>query len=511
MNTPRHFATTQGGGLGRVLPHSLEAEEYLLSCCLLDGADMVSRCLEARIKPSSFYDPKHGIVYERLIDLHHRHAPIDVAIVAEELKASQQLDQIGGYAFLTQVSSRIPTTAQAGYFIAKVREQAILREIIRSATGVVEDCYGFSGDIDGFAATVRARIDGVAEGRRDRAHEMPWDDLLSFDPKADADCLMGNRYLGRSGAVVIVAQSGVGKSVLALQFAACAALGRPFFGLRIRAPLRVLYVQAEDDRGDVAESVKGFIDGNGVGPADVVQLREKLRIVRWNDAAGDVFIERLRTEHRRHPFDLVIINPLFSFAGCNVSDQKELSPLLRNKLQPILNETGAAAVVVHHTNKPPTKTDDKKGDLEEELRYAGSGSAELTNWARAYIVLKRVPAAPGDVYAMTFVKRGKRAGIIDENGQITTKVMIEHSKRGLCWLPSDYHPDGKGACQQKFSYLEAFKTYDASLSWSANEARIAKQQNVSTRTVRNYRDRLEMDGRKSRTASKSGLETLEAA
>src|SRR5947199_11818 len=117
--------------LGRTLPHSLEAEEYLLSCCLLDGADVLSRCLEARIRPESFYDSKHGIVYERLIELYNRQAPIDVSVVAEELKTARQLDAIGGYAFLTQVSSRIPTTAQAGYFIEKVREQSLLREIIR--------------------------------------------------------------------------------------------------------------------------------------------------------------------------------------------------------------------------------------------------------------------------------------------------------------------------------------------------------------------------------------------
>ena len=123
-NPPRPFITAAPAAIGRSLPHSLEAEEYLLSCCLLDGADVVSRCLEARIKPESFYDSKHGIVFERLLDLYNRQAPIDISVVAEELKTARQLDQIGGYAFLTQVSSRIPTTAQASYFIQKVREHS---------------------------------------------------------------------------------------------------------------------------------------------------------------------------------------------------------------------------------------------------------------------------------------------------------------------------------------------------------------------------------------------------
>ena len=44
----------------RTLPHSLEAEEHLLSCCLLDGAYIVARCLESKIEGRSFYDPSTG-------------------------------------------------------------------------------------------------------------------------------------------------------------------------------------------------------------------------------------------------------------------------------------------------------------------------------------------------------------------------------------------------------------------------------------------------------------------
>src|SRR5262245_3742085 len=163
-SSPRSFASGPAP-VGRTLPHSLEAEEYLLSCCLLDGADVISRCLEARIKPESFYDTKHGTIYEKLLDLYNRQQPIDVSVVAEELKTARLLDQIGGYAFLAQVSSRIPTTAQAGYFIEKVREQALLRDIIRSATGAVEDCFNFSGGIDEFVDQVETKLFAVTQNR----------------------------------------------------------------------------------------------------------------------------------------------------------------------------------------------------------------------------------------------------------------------------------------------------------------------------------------------------------
>lgn len=147
----RRLEVLEGGAApssGRVLPHSLEAEENLLASCLLDGRDVVARCALARLTPAAFYDPKHGILFEILLEMFSKNIPIGIDTLAEELKLRRQLDAVGGYAFLTQVSDRIPTTAQAGYFIERVREQGLLRAAIRDFTGVVEECFNFSGNLD---------------------------------------------------------------------------------------------------------------------------------------------------------------------------------------------------------------------------------------------------------------------------------------------------------------------------------------------------------------------------
>lgn len=157
-------AAQPGDGRGRTLPHSIEAEEYLLSCCLIDGADVVGRCRDAGIDARSFYDPKHGIIFARLDALVAERKPADIAVLAEDLKKSQELEQIGGYAFLVQVSSRLATTAQAGYFIETVRAYAKLRELIRELSNASESCFSFSGDIEGFMAEQRTRLERVMEG-----------------------------------------------------------------------------------------------------------------------------------------------------------------------------------------------------------------------------------------------------------------------------------------------------------------------------------------------------------
>jgi hypothetical protein len=149
--------------IGRTLPVSVEAEEYLLSCMLLDGKDVVSRCREAGITIDTWYESKHGIIYDCICSCVDRGLPVDVSIVAEELKTTKQLDKVGGYAFLTQVSARIPTTAQTGYFIEKVREQALLRETIRCSAGMAEECYNFSGGIDTFLEDLQAKFKRIVD------------------------------------------------------------------------------------------------------------------------------------------------------------------------------------------------------------------------------------------------------------------------------------------------------------------------------------------------------------
>ena len=137
------FPQRSAAPVGRSLPHSIEAEEYLLSCCLLDGAEVISRCLEARIRPESFYVPAHGIIFEKLLELYNRQAPVDVSVVAEELKTAKQLDAVGGYAFLTHPKPQAVITAPINH------EQANRHRVpcVRHGLGIpCCDCPGTRGN-----------------------------------------------------------------------------------------------------------------------------------------------------------------------------------------------------------------------------------------------------------------------------------------------------------------------------------------------------------------------------
>lgn len=271
-------------------------------------------------------------------------------------------------------------------------------------------------------------LDGVGE-------PLTIDDLLTFDASADPNSILGERYLCKGGALVLVAPSGVGKSTLATQFAFTWALGIPAFGIAPARPLRSLILQAENDAGDIAEQVQGAIEGIGINPAENPQqfatLRENVVYVRDTIHTADAFCSVVAKLVDRHRPDIVWIDPLLSFLGGDVSKQEVCSRFLRNGLNPIAEATGVVFVVIHHTGKPPKDAKSMSNWTSSDYAYLGSGSSEITNWARAVMVLQQVN--DDGLFSLMLSKRGGRAGATDTQGKTTTRVFLRHGAVGIRW------------------------------------------------------------------------------
>ncbi len=381
------------------MPHSLEAEEYLLSCCFLDGPDVVSRCLEARIRPESFYDTKHAIIFERLLDLYNRQAPIDISVVAEELKTSRQLDQVGGYAFLSQISGRIPTTAQSGYFIEKVREQALLREIIRSATSAVEDCYNFSGGIDEFVDQVETKIFGVTQNRvSESAKQMrePTREAMNVITKMmmkkgeltgvssgfkDLDAMMYG--FQRQEMIILAARPSMGKTSLALNFAEAAALpkkGPPaavlIFSLEMGASQLALRMLCARARVNMKLLRDGLLSKNGEEQTRLLQAADDFsKAPIFIDDSSSISIMQLRAKarriHSRTPLGFIMVDylQLLSPTDPKVPREQQVAEASRG-LKAIAKELDVPVLVLSQLNRSSEK--DNRTPKRSALRESGS-------------------------------------------------------------------------------------------------------------------------------------------
>ena len=222
------------------LPNSTEAEAFLLGCCFIDGTETVAKCLETGLTPEDFYDPRHQTIYKKITAAFTRRLPVDVAVIAEELKAAGELELAGGISYLSEVSGCIPTTARAEYFVRRVGDLARLRAIIRVTQGITERALGAVEEVEGFVDQAEKDFFEVAHrasGTTLKSASEPVRGALALVDKmiATRGELTGvasgfwdlDRYtwgFQRAEMIVLAARPSMGKTALALNFADAALL-----------------------------------------------------------------------------------------------------------------------------------------------------------------------------------------------------------------------------------------------------------------------------------------------
>lgn len=265
---------------------------------------------------------------------------------------------------------------------------------------------------------------------------------LQHDADADGLTILGNHWLRKGGSALLVGPSGIGKSSLARQIAITWALGRPCFGITPRRELKILMIQAENDKADLHDMDQGIVRGLGlVQNGAAIERLDRCLITNHNVAdTGHAFIVALQRLVDHYQPDLVIVDPLLSFIGNDISKQEVVGQFCRNWLNPILTASNVAFLAVHHTGKPPSDQPSRGGRRKpvmslSEWAYKGIGSSELTNWARAICVLN--PIAGGALegsFELLLAKRGRRAEAKHPNGNLTNRILLEHSRQDIFWL-----------------------------------------------------------------------------
>jgi len=391
-------------------PNNVPAERHLLGVLLRDALPLPSD-----LKPSDFFEPVHQDIYAAALSL-----AVD-GVPADELTVSQRLREARSLVDAATVSLLVSDAGASTYrpeHVDLITDAALLREASNAAHNATDP----DTLLDHYA-----RLADKRKGAKTRhgPQRMDFDYLLTADRKNDPNNILGNRWLCKGGSLLIVGQSGTGKSSLMMQAAVHWALGRDFFGIKPVKPLRSIILQAENDALDCGESLQDVVAGAYLDSAEIAQLKEHLAIYRDTVSTGTAFTAALKALIIEHKADIVFVDPLLSFAGIDVSDQEQASKFLRHDLAPILLETGAVLVAMHHTGKPKTSAE-KEGHTVADLAYAGLGSSEFTNYFREVAVLFRCQGEE-PIYKFGLTKRRGRAGLKDTEGAFKSEIYIRHA------------------------------------------------------------------------------------
>lgn len=316
--------------------------------------------------------------------------------------------------------------------------------------------------------------------------------LFEFKASDDPNNLVGNRFLCKHGTLMFVGSSGIGKSTFCLQMCGKFALGLDFLGIRPARELKTVYIQAENDLGDMAEIFQGLCSSLGIKSmsTDARLLHKNLKIFSEDLRSGEAFLESLETVLKKESPDIILVDPLLSYIGGDINQQEVVSKFLRNGLNPLLRKYGAACIMIHHT---------KKGASDDS--YAAIGSSELVNHARAVINLVSPKSNPNCDIIFEATKRGKRLGLKNAIGESCHKLEIRYGATGtpdFQLVQAISFEESKASAATKHSSSSGvaerharIKEYiDSKMKKPEAIAKIAKMEGVSPKTAGRDYDKL---------------------
>lgn len=377
-------------------PQDLDAEKAIIGAVLLDQDAFVS--IVQLLKPEHFYKQAHNDIYAAIFDLYEKREPIDLVTLTAQLKSRGLFDKVGGAAYLADLASGVPTTANIAQYARIVRDHFIKRQLISAAARVSQSAFDETEDIRKILDDTEQTIFALSQQQL-RQNFMPIRDALaeSFDrldelhKKAgglrgvatgfwDLDTKLAG--MQDSNLLILASRPGMGKTSMALNIAQHVAVreGLPVgvFSLEMSREELVDRLLVSQSDVDAWRLKTGKLDDE-----DFDRLQEAMGIL----ADAPLFIDdtpaanilEMRTKARRlqveHGLSLLVVDYLQLIHGRNlenrVQEVSEISQSLKNlarelKIPVLACSQLSRAVEQRGTRKPQLADLRESGAIEQD-------------------------------------------------------------------------------------------------------------------------------------------------
>ena len=423
----------------RVPPNNIEAEEALLGSLLID-TDAIFE-VASFLHADAFYLEKNRWVYQAILDLNEGHKPVDLITLSDELRRREQLDELGGEAYLIGLINLVPTSVNARSYGRIVEAAALRRRMIKAASTIANLAYEEDEDINVVIDRAEQSLFSVSEERTtrdlvpvrdiacsylERIEELHarGDDVIGVPTSfTDLDRLLGG--LNKSDLIIIAARPGMGKT--ALQLAIGQAAARRFekrvavFSLEMSGEQLIQRMIAAETRIDSQRLRRGDLEESewpifyeSVGRLSLAQI--------FIDDTPSITPMQLRTKCRRlyaeHGIDLIMVDYLQLMQAersqnNRVQEISEISRALKGLAReldvPVLANSQLSRAVEQRQDKRPQLSDLRdSGSIEQDAdvvifiyrdEYYNPDTSERPNIAEINIAKHRNgPTAVVDLY-----------------------------------------------------------------------------------------------------------------
>jgi replicative DNA helicase len=381
--------------IDRALPHNLEAERALLGSILLDNSAL-NMALEV-VGKDDFFSEAHRITFEKMVAISEKNRTIDLVTLSEELSKDGLIEKAGGAAYLAALTDGVPigTSVAASEYSRIVKEKSLVRRLINASNNVISRCLEGSDDPDTLIDLAQSQVFDIAEQKVQSGFINIRDIVKSSFGTIDVLFERGQRVTGietgfldldnmTSGLqpgelVVLASRPSVGKTALALNIAAHAAIKHHktvgFFSLEMSKEslvIRLLCSEAETDSHKLRSGFSSREDWKKLTRA-LGRLGDAPLFIEDTPALS---IMQIRAKARRlkmeKGLDLMIVDylQLVSGQGRFENRTQEVSYISRG-LKSIAKELKVPVLALSQLSRAPEQRPGQRPQL-SDLRESGS-------------------------------------------------------------------------------------------------------------------------------------------
>lgn len=372
---------------------NIEAEQAVLGAIFLN-TDALADAMEY-VEADDFYRRAHQILFQAMVNLNNDGEAIDVLTVQNYLTTNNQLDDVGGVAYIAELATSVPTAANAGYYAKIVEGKSMLRRLISTATNIITQANNGDDDVPSLLDSAERQIMDVSE-RRNRSGFREIKDVLN-ETLSDIDRLSqqseditglptGYREFDKMTAglqpdnlIILAARPAVGKTAFALNIAQNVATSTDtsvaIFSLEMSAESLVNRMLCAEGSINANHLRTGQLD-EGEWQNLIVAMGALSNTSIFIDDTPGIKMAEIRAKCRRLAKEkgnlgLVVIDYLQLIEGSNKeSRQQEVSEISR-QLKKLAKELSVPILALSQLSRGVEQRQDKRPVL-SDIRESGS-------------------------------------------------------------------------------------------------------------------------------------------
>jgi replicative DNA helicase len=377
----------------RTLPHNLEAEKSVLGAILIHN-EAFNHAAEL-IDSKDFFRDAHRRIFDKMVVLSERNDAIDLVTLKEELTRSNELEEVGGPAYIASLADGVPRSANVEHYAKIVKEKATLRNLIHSANRILSDAYRAEEDAELILDGAEKAIFEIAEDRiregfvplRDLVHSsfatiealQQHKGLVTGVPTGFVDLDEMTSGLQPSDLVLVAARPSMGKTSFVLNIAQHVGTQTDmtvgFFSLEMSKEQLFMRMLTAEARIDAHRFRSGFLNEKDYGRlSHALGTLSEARV--FIDDTASLGVLEMRAKARRlqaeHGLHLLIIDyiQLMQGRGRFESRQTELASISRS-LKGLAKELKIPIVALSQLSRAPETRSDHRPQL-SDLRESGA-------------------------------------------------------------------------------------------------------------------------------------------